>query len=119
MNPVQSLWRGLMDLSQCRPSRADIKRDVASRYRLSVSELEGPSKSRRVAHPRQEAMFEMYHWGYSGFQAGQALGGRDSTTCHYGASRHALRLGLATKSTKAARSGRLARLNHKQGCRKS
>ncbi len=61
---------------------------VARYYRLDLEELCGPSRSRRVARPRQIAMHLMRQESdLSLSQIGDTLGGRDHTTVLYGCER--------------------------------
>lgn len=60
---------------------ARIKREVAEYYRIPTRILDGPSRERRHAHPRQVAMYlarevegKTYPW------IGDSFGGRDHTT---------------------------------------
>ena len=60
---------------------AVILQAVAAFYRLTTEELTSPSRARRVARPRQVAMFLMREeLDLSLSQIGQACGGRDHTT---------------------------------------
>ncbi len=53
---VLSLWRGLLPV----PVTMDgIARDVAAKHGLTLEQLRGRSRKRRIAHPRQEAMWRM------------------------------------------------------------
>ena len=72
---------------------ADILDQVSVKYGLSVADLKGPERFRRIAHPRQEAMWRMHQTGrYSLTQIGRFLGNRDHTTVLYGIRQHAARL---------------------------
>ena len=58
---------------------------VADEYRVSVSELKGPRRPRRIVYPRQVAMFLMREHAQLSFpQIGEHLGGRDHTTAMHG-----------------------------------
>lgn len=69
-----------------RPFRscAEIKQRVAKRYRVTVADLEGPSRKRCHARPRQIAMALAYRklkpFGYSLPMIARQFGGRDHTT---------------------------------------
>jgi chromosomal replication initiation ATPase DnaA len=58
---VLSLWKG--ELPRCL-TRLQIAEGVCERHGLSIKELRSDSKADRVAHPRQEAMVEMYEAGH-------------------------------------------------------
>lgn len=78
-----------------RPTMAAIARRVAAAWGVTVDELKGQIRGRRVAWPRHEAMYEMYATGlFSLPQIGRYLGGRDHTTVYRGCRRHAERNGL-------------------------
>jgi hypothetical protein len=58
-----------------------VKRETALHFRLTRSEIEGPQRSKRVAHPRQLGMtLSRFYTSLSLSQIGQAFGGRDHTT---------------------------------------
>lgn len=60
---------------------ARIKREVADYYRIPRRSMEGKSRERAYAHPRQVAMYlarELEHKSYPWI--GQCFGGRDHTT---------------------------------------
>lgn len=58
---------------------------VAEEFRVSVSELTGPRRVRRVVVPRQLAMHLMREFTQLSFpQIGEIMGGRDHTTVMYG-----------------------------------
>lgn len=58
---------------------------VAEEFRVSVSELTGPRRSRRIVVPRQLAMHLMREFTQLSFpQIGEIMGGRDHTTIMYG-----------------------------------
>lgn len=69
-----------------RPFRscAEIKARVAKRYRITVADLEGHSRKRQFAQPRQIAMALTYRklkpFGYSLTMVARQFGGRDHTT---------------------------------------
>jgi len=65
-----------------------IMRAVASFYRLTEEELTGPSRSRRIARPRQVAMYLMRQETNASLpQIGKKLGGRDHTTAIHACTR--------------------------------
>lgn len=75
-----------------RPTMAAILDRVAEKYGLTVAELKGQGRSPRLAHPRHEAMHEMYAVGlWSTTVVGKFLGGRDHTTVLHGIRAHAKR----------------------------
>lgn len=69
-----------------RPFRsiAEIKEAVARRFKVKVSDLEGDSRKKAYAHPRQVAMALAYRrlrrFGYSLPVIGKQFGDRDHTT---------------------------------------
>jgi chromosomal replication initiation ATPase DnaA len=100
--PPLSLWKPDVP---CLPvgvrplvTMAEIARRVACEHGLTVADLKGPRRTRNLAHPRQQAMSEMYgemtehghRWSLP--QIGLFLGGRDHTTVLHGVRRHALRM---------------------------
>lgn len=72
-----------------RPFRsvAEIKEAVARRFKIKVSDLEGDSRKKAYAHPRQVAMALAYRrlrrYGYSLPVIGKQFGDRDHTTVLY------------------------------------
>lgn len=73
-------------------SMAGVARDVAQRHQVSVNELRGPQRNRRVAHPRQEAFAMCRASGrFSLTQIGCYFGNRDHTTVLYGVRAYAAR----------------------------
>jgi chromosomal replication initiator protein len=75
--------------------------DVARRRGVTVKELRSDERNRRVAHARQEAMYELYATGlYSLPTIGTWFGGRDHTTVLHAVRAHEAR--LRAESEKAA-----------------
>jgi len=69
---------------------------VATEHDISVSELRGPARCHRIAHPRQELMWLLYHHHSMSYpQIGRFLGGRDHTTIMHGVARHQERIDAA------------------------
>ena len=70
--------------------------ETAEKHRMTVADLLGDCRQRRIAWPRQEAMFRMFveclHLSLP--QIGTALGGRDHTTVIHGIRRECERRGL-------------------------
>ncbi len=66
--------------SEINPS--DIKKAVASYYKIKVSEMESPKRSRNIAYPRQIAIYLIRELcpKYSFPKIGEIFGGRDHTT---------------------------------------
>ena len=61
---------------------------VAQEFNITVSELKGPRRTRRVSVPRQMAMYLLRDVAQLSFpQIGEFLGGRDHTTVMHGASK--------------------------------
>lgn len=61
---------------------------VAQEFNLSVSELKGPRRTRRISVPRQMAMYLLRDVAQLSFpQIGEFLGGRDHTTVMHGAAK--------------------------------
>lgn len=61
---------------------ADIKKAVANYYKIKVSEMESPKRSRNIAYPRQIAIYLIRDMcpNYSFPKIGELFGGRDHTT---------------------------------------
>jgi len=75
------------------PSAPDILETVARFYELDVEELKGIGRSRRVALPRQVAMYLLREEAHLSFpQIGAELGGRDHSTVMYGYEKIASRI---------------------------
>jgi chromosomal replication initiation ATPase DnaA len=58
--PVLSLWRGLIEPSSTPfivPKVADVQRVVADYYKIPVLEMQSEHRARKVARPRQVAMW--------------------------------------------------------------
>ncbi len=80
----------LTDLLPNRPSLSakEIMQAVAKHYGLTLEELRGPRRSRRISHPRQVAMYLIREETDASLpQIGAQLGGRDHTTIMYGCER--------------------------------
>ena len=77
-----------------RPRMRDVAALVAERHGLSLAELKGPSATRRIAWPRQEAyaLIRKHCPNISYPQIGQFFGGRDHTTVIYGVRAHEARV---------------------------
>ena len=76
--------QGLVAESRQRGARSARK----SIYRLTEEELTGPSRSRRIARPRQVAMYLMRQETNASLpQIGKKLGGRDHTTAIHACTR--------------------------------
>lgn len=69
-----------------------VLRDVAEETGVSVEEITGQSKRRRVAYARQQAMYALsVRTRLSTVRIGQLLGGRDHSTVCWGRQRHLMR----------------------------
>lgn len=71
---------------------------IAALHEVTVADLLGQSRERRIAHPRQEAMYLLRSVmapdgrpKYSLPDIGRAIGGRDHTTVLHGVRAHAAR----------------------------
>ena len=66
--------------SEINPS--DIKKAVANYYKIKVSEMESPKRSRNIAYPRQISIYLIRELcpNYSFPKIGEIFGGRDHTT---------------------------------------
>ena len=74
------------------PAQRAIIEDVARRHNLTMADMLGKSQERRVARPRQEAMWMLRQTGrWSLPQIGRALGNRDHTTIRFGIIKYAER----------------------------
>ena len=64
---------------------ADIKKAVANYYKIKVSEMESPKRSRNIAYPRQIAIYMIREMcpNYSLPKIGELFGGRDHTSILY------------------------------------
>ena len=61
---------------------------VAQEYNITVSELKGPRRTRRISVPRQVAMYLLRDTAQLSFpQIGEFLGGRDHSTVMHGATK--------------------------------
>jgi len=61
---------------------------VAQEFNITVSELKGPRRTRRISVPRQMAMYLLRDLAQLSFpQIGEFLGGRDHTTAMHGATK--------------------------------
>jgi chromosomal replication initiator protein len=61
---------------------------VAQEYNITISELKGPRRTRRISVPRQVAMYLLRDAAQLSFpQIGEFLGGRDHTTVMHGATK--------------------------------
>lgn len=79
--------KALVELLPNRPtlSQEEILNSVASYYGVTVNELRSPNRSRRIALPRQVAMYLLREETAASLpQIGAQLGGRDHTTIMYG-----------------------------------
>ncbi len=73
---------GAEDAGTCRP--ADVLQAVSAYFRVKGSELSGPQRDRRVAYPRQIAMFLLRQEAkLSLIEVGSHLGGRNHSTVIY------------------------------------
>jgi chromosomal replication initiation ATPase DnaA len=88
-----SLWRGLILAPvRCRTMR-EIATAVAERHGLTRAELNIRTNRFAIAHPRQEAMWEMYQTGkWSNGQIGVYFGGYDHSTVIHARQAHQARL---------------------------
>ena len=89
-----SLWHGVQPK---RRRMVDIAGEVCDRYGLSITELLGKSRERRIAWPRQEAMYLMRCEGFTLNQIGRYFGGMDHSSIWYGFHRHLERLASVTE----------------------
>ena len=80
----------------------EIIASVASKYGLTIMELKGDRRSRRVSVPRQEIMYRAYtETGASLPTIGRSLGDRDHSTVLFGIRSHEARNGLETNVLKS------------------
>lgn len=76
-----------------RPTMAAIAERVAEKHGVSVDDIKGMRRFPHLAHPRHEAMHEMYATGLWSFeQIARFFGGRDRTGVRGGIRAHAARL---------------------------
>ncbi|MFP4343490.1 MAG: chromosomal replication initiator protein DnaA [Anaerolineales bacterium] len=84
---LETAQQALTDLLPSRPTLTaeEIIEMVSTYYNLTVDELRSPRRSRRIAFPRQIAMYLIREETDSSLpQIGAQLGGRDHTTILYG-----------------------------------
>jgi len=83
-----------------RKTAKDVIAEVAAKYGKSPADILTKSRTYLVAHPRQEAMFEVYlqcpHLSY--LRIARAFGGMDHTTIIWGVKKHCERLGISYQS---------------------
>ena len=96
MIQVFSLWRGMMlTTRQYQPAptcfKADIAKEVAEKYGLTVADLKGQSRVRFIAWARQEAFYRCREAGHSSPSIGRWFG-RDHTTVIFGSRAYVDRL---------------------------
>lgn len=71
----------------------DIIKEVAARHGLTIDEIKSQNRSRRIAWPRQEAMYELRtHTRLSYPAIARFLGLSDHTTALHGVNAHKRRL---------------------------
>lgn len=70
---------------------ASIAQEVAARHGLAVSDLKSPSRARKYAFPRHEAMFEIRHRLPRSWTQIGVFFNRDHSTAMTAVERHALR----------------------------
>lgn len=80
----QSLWRGSIPVTDQTESKKAIVRSVAERHRVLLSEMKGPSRSKKLVMARAEAAWIMQRTGrYSYPQIAEAIGREHHTTAIY------------------------------------
>lgn len=84
---LMSRASGPVELAKPIAGMRDIAAMVAAENMLTLADIRGPKRERRISHPRQVAMARMLDEGYSTTQVGDFLGGRDHTTVIEGARR--------------------------------
>lgn len=78
------------------PTVADICRETAERYGVTVQELKSARRGHRLVCARQEAMWRARHETPHSLPAiGRFLGGKDHTTVMYGIRKHDERIAFA------------------------
>jgi chromosomal replication initiator protein len=86
-----SIWKG--ELPNPKPTMREMAMEVAEKHGVTLEDLQGPSRTQKLATARQEAMARIYATGrYSTTQVGRFFGGRDHTTVMHGCRAHARRL---------------------------
>lgn len=104
--------QALEDAAAQRISVRLIKALVAQRHGLTVADLEGACRKKRVVVARHEAIYiaaSRTHLSY--VQIGRLMGGRDYTTVLSGIQRHAKRCGLDLPRVKSVSGGRVNAVN--------
>lgn len=103
---VLSLWKGELQpphMPPHLPTMREIAALVAERHGLTLDDLTGPVRKRRVAHPRQEAYSLIRATGrYSLPRMGMFFGNRDHTTILDGLRNHEARVEAARQEARAA-----------------
>lgn len=99
--PFLSLWKGPVPNPGDSRNMREIVRDLADSSGVSVAEIMGDSRTRRIAHVRQEAMAQMRATGrYSFPQIGRFFN-RDHATVIHACRRVAERHGLIVEAQAA------------------
>lgn len=85
-------WRGPLVQNE---SMRDIVSRIAAQHHLTVEELRGHSRIKKLAYPRFQVMYEIRLLTKQSYPAiGRFLGGRDHTSIMAGRKRHAEITGL-------------------------
>jgi chromosomal replication initiation ATPase DnaA len=89
MSPtLLSLWKGAVPRVPQPRSMREILLDVAALHDITVEDLKSHKRGRRYAHPRQQAMAEMYATGRCSMPMIGSFLGRDHTTVLWGIRAH-------------------------------
>lgn len=76
---------------------------VAARHRLTLADVVGPRRFRKIAHARQEAMYELRQAGRWSFpQIARAVGRKDHSVVIHGCRAHEARKRAAEAADVAA-----------------
>lgn len=95
-----SLWPWLVPTKPVCPTMREIAADVAERHGLTLDELRGPQRHKRLRGARFEAMWEAYETGlWSNQQIGNFFGSRDHTSVMNARRQHAKWNGLGRWSS--------------------
>lgn len=97
-----SLWHGMVPTDP-RWTMPEIIELVSTTYGVKIEELKGPARERRVAWPRQHAMWLMCQQPHLSLSmVGSFLGGRDHTTVLHGRNAFQRRLNALAAQREAA-----------------
>lgn len=87
---VYSMWRGPIETRLSMPVMAQ---EIASLYGITIDELRGQDRHKRVVEPRQHFMWLAHKQPHLSLSMiGGYLNGRDHSTCTHGIKKHQARI---------------------------